>query len=81
LRRPIIVRLRRKSRENDGIIIRGSLQPTSATKSARSGHSGFDLAAVPLPRGAFFYDVDHSLATPQAFKDRQAWLMEQLFGE
>ena len=38
------------------------------------------FAAVPLPRGAFFYDVDHSLATPQAFKDRQAWLIEQLFG-
>ncbi len=39
------------------------------------------FGAAPLPRGAFFYDVDHSLATPQAFKDRQAWLVEQLFGE
>jgi dienelactone hydrolase len=39
------------------------------------------FAAAPLPRGAFFYDVDHSLATPQAFKDRQAWLVEQLFGD
>lgn len=37
--------------------------------------------AAPLPRGAFFYDIDHSLATPQAFKDRQAWLKSQLFGE
>jgi dienelactone hydrolase len=38
------------------------------------------FAAAPLPRGAFFYDVDHSLAAPQALKDRQAWLVEQLFG-
>ena len=38
------------------------------------------LAAAALPRGAFFYDSDHSLATPQAFKDRQAWLVEHLFG-
>jgi dienelactone hydrolase len=36
--------------------------------------------AAPLPRGAFFYDIDHSLATPQAFTDRQAWLGAQLFG-
>jgi dienelactone hydrolase len=33
-----------------------------------------------LPRGAFYYDVDHSLDTPAAFADRQAWLVEQLFG-
>ncbi len=39
------------------------------------------FSAAPLPRGAFFYDVDHSLATPQAFKDRQSWLQSQLFGE
>lgn len=39
------------------------------------------FAAAPLPRGAFFYDVDHSLATTPAFADRQAWLVEQLFGE
>ena len=37
--------------------------------------------AAPLPRGAFFYDVDHSLATPQALKDRQAWLKAQLLGD
>lgn len=37
--------------------------------------------AAPLPRGAFFYDVDHSLATPQALKDREAWLESQLFGD
>jgi dienelactone hydrolase len=37
--------------------------------------------AAPLPRGAFFYDIDHSLATPQALKDRQAWLASQLFGD
>ena len=37
--------------------------------------------AAPLPRGAFFYDADHGLATPQVFRDRQAWLTEQLFGE
>ena len=33
-----------------------------------------------LPKGEFFYDADHSLAVPQAFADRQAWLGEQLFG-
>jgi dienelactone hydrolase len=38
------------------------------------------LNAAPLPRGAFFYDADHDLDTPQAFQDRQAWLISQLFG-
>ena len=37
--------------------------------------------AAPLPRGAFFYDVDHSIATPEALKDRQAWLVAHLFGD
>ena len=32
-----------------------------------------------LPKGVFFYDVDHSLAVPQAMADRDAWLVEQLF--
>lgn len=36
-------------------------------------------ATTILPRGSFFYDVDHSLDTPAAFADRQAWLVEQLF--
>ncbi len=36
--------------------------------------------AAPLPRGVFYYDVDHSLAVRQAFSDRQAWLAEQLLG-
>jgi dienelactone hydrolase len=33
-----------------------------------------------LPRGVFTYDADHSLDVPQAFADRQAWLVEQLLG-
>ena len=37
--------------------------------------------AAPLPRGAFFYDADHGLATAPVFRDRQAWLVEQLFGD
>jgi len=37
-------------------------------------------ATTILPHGAFFYDVDHSLEVPQAFADRQAWLIQQLFG-
>lgn len=35
--------------------------------------------AAPLPRGAFFYDADHGLATPEVYRDRQAWLKAQLF--
>ena len=38
------------------------------------------FAAAPAPRGAFFYDTDHALNTPLAFADRQAWLVEHLFG-
>jgi len=34
-----MARSRRWPRQRQGIIVRGSLQPTSATKSAQSGHS------------------------------------------
>lgn len=35
--------------------------------------------AAPLPKGEFFYDADHDLATPKAGSDRRAWLIAQLF--
>lgn len=35
--------------------------------------------AAPKRRGVFYYDADHSLATPAAFKDRQSWLVEELW--
>jgi len=34
--------------------------------------------AAPLPRGAFFYDTNHSLETAGAHADRLAWLSEKL---
>lgn len=34
--------------------------------------------AAPLPRGAFFYDADHGLGTPQVINDRRGWLKAQL---
>lgn len=37
--------------------------------------------AAPLPKGVFYYDVDHSLNVPAAHRDRQAWLMDKLFGK
>ncbi len=37
------------------------------------------LDAAPLPKGAFWYDADHSLTVPAAFDDRLAWLTEKLF--
>ena len=34
--------------------------------------------SAPLPRAMYVYDADHSLAVPQAFEDRQAWLLQRL---
>jgi fermentation-respiration switch protein FrsA (DUF1100 family) len=34
--------------------------------------------AAPEPKGIVWYDTDHALATPQAFKDRQDWLKDRL---
>jgi hypothetical protein len=34
--------------------------------------------AAPLPRTMSVYDVDHSLSTPNASRDRLAWLTEKL---
>lgn len=39
------------------------------------------FAAAPLPKGAFYYDAPHDLMVPDAFRDRQAWLIERLFGK
>ena len=37
-------------------------------------------AAAPVAAKVVAYPTDHSLATPQAFEDRQAWLIAQLTG-
>lgn len=34
--------------------------------------------SAPLPRAMYVYDADHSLSVPQAFQDRQAWLLQRL---
>jgi hypothetical protein len=36
------------------------------------------FGAAPLPRGMFVYDVDHSMATQAATRDRIAWLTDKL---
>lgn len=33
---------------------------------------------APLPKALYLYDADHSLRIPQAFSDRQAWLLSRL---
>ena len=64
VRRPIVVRSRRESHHSDGITDQKSLQPTSATKSARSG----------LMRCTKSFLFDHLVGarpTVIAFRDRQ----------
>lgn len=34
--------------------------------------------SAPLPRAMYVYDADHSLRVPQAFEDRQVWLLQRL---
>ena len=38
------------------------------------------FAPAPLPKALYLYDADHSLRIPQAFADRQAWLLARLTG-
>ena len=38
------------------------------------------VAAAPVAAKVMTYPTDHSLALPQAFEDRQAWLLAQLTG-
>src|SRR6266436_4537535 len=45
--RPIMARPRRRTHQPERIIVRGSLQPTSATKSAQTGHGAMsDLSPL-----------------------------------
>ncbi len=64
-----------KSIKANGVLLQFSAHDEFVTRDEALAF----FAATPLPHGVFFYDVDHSLATPAAFKDRQAWLTGQLF--
>lgn len=37
------------------------------------------FGAAPSPKMAIVYKTDHALATPQVFRDRQAWLKARIF--